>query len=493
MRFGHGATVAEAAAAAGLEPDEAVAEAVRAFVAAGLIVPRDFAPNAAPAGRAAARGRIAELVDPGTFDELDGGSIVTGFGAVGGQRVAVAAWEPGATAGIEALLQLQERVLAAPCPLVYLFDLFSIGRDAADFASPRAIGRVYANQGRLSGLAPQVGVVFGSLFRPAAFLPAGCDVVIMVEGRASVTLADADAVKEFTGETVTREELGGARMHAETSGLCHLLVRSDAEAASLARRYLSYMPSSAATLPAAVAPIAPTVAPGVLDAMVPEEPAKPFPILELAAGLFDGGSLLPVRDGYARELTTALARLDGIAVGVVANRSEHKGGIFTGEAADKAARFVSLCDAYGLPIVFLVDVPGVAIGRAAERAGIERAAARLYAALATSAVPRLTLVVRKAHTAGLYAMSGPAFDPDAFLALPGAAIAVFGERMFALERQLDAVGAASVRSHQRAQRPPLEPIVDEVVAASAARAALTARLHAALAAPRPRLRRTIPA
>lgn len=495
VRFGDGRTIAEAAEAAGLEPDDTLTAAVAGFVDGALLVAGGAA--APPSPPRVARARIADVVDPGSFVESAGGPIVTGIGAVDGRRVAVAAWETLADGGIEDLLALQERVLAEPCPLVYLFDLFSIGRADADFASPRAIGRVYANQGRLGGLVPQIGVVYGGLWRPAAFLPAQCDAVVMIEKRSFVNLGDADAVKQFTGEEVAPEELGGTRMHAEVSGLAHLVAASPAEAATLVRRYLSFMPLSAASEPPRAAPAeAPTVAPAVLDALVPDDGEKPFAIGELVDALVDRGSRLPLRADWARELSTSFARLDGHAVGVVANASQHKGGVFTVEAADKATRFVTLCDAYRVPLVFFVDVPGFAIGRVAERAGIERAAGRLFAALATATVPRVVLIVRKAHTAGLYGMCGPAFDPDAVLALPTAQISIVGERAptIGFERQLGEAERASLRGWLRAGREAPAAMVDEVVMASAARARLIARLATAREAARARtpLRRTIP-
>jgi acetyl-CoA carboxylase carboxyltransferase component len=494
LNFADGRTVAEAAEAAGLEADESVLHAAQRFTEAGLLAPCGELP--APSGNVA-RARIAELVDPGTFVETAGGPIVTGVASVAGRRIALAAWEPPAYGGIEDLLALQERVAAEPCPIVYLFDRFSIGHDPAQFASARAIGRVYANQGRLSGQVPQIGVVCGALWRPAALLPALCDAVVMIEQEAFVHLGDVDAVKRFTGEQVTAEALGGTRMHAEQSGLAHLVARSTAEAAALVRRYLGFMPSSHPGWPPTAPPAPPPAsAPGMLDHLVPEEGDRPFPMLELVEALVDGGTWLELRADYARELATGVARLDGIAVGVIANRSEHKGGVLTVEAAEKAARFVTLCDTNGLALLFFIDVPGFAIGRAAERAGIERAAGRLFAALATTAVPRLALVVRKAHTAGLYAMCGPPFDPDAFLALPTGSISIFSERAatHALEGKLDEEQLVGLRGYRRALRGRPDALVDKVVSASEAREELIPRLHAALerARLRARPRRVIP-
>jgi methylmalonyl-CoA decarboxylase subunit alpha len=497
LQFGDGRTVADAADDAGLELDDAVAEAVDGLVKRELLVAVD-AVAAPPQPRRLARERIDQIVDTGSFELLADGPIITGFARIDDRKIAIAAWEPDADGGIESVLVLQERVLAEACPIVYVLDRFSIGRNAGDFLGPRAVGRIYANQARLSGLVPQIAIVEGALWRPAALLPVGCDVVIFVEGSGYVHIADTELVKELTGETVTPDALGGARMHAEHSGLGHLVASSTLEAATLARRYLAFMPtSSTSKLPVCGAAPPPAMSPGALDALVPVDTDAPFAISELVRALLDDGSPLELRPLWARELSTTLGRLEGMPVGVIANCSQHKAGILTVEAADKAARFITLCDAYGLPVIFLVDVLGFAVGRAAERAGIERAAGRLFGALATATVPKLTLAVRRAHTAGLFAMCGPAFDPDAFLALPTASLSIVNERsaiagISALERQVDDETKDSLRGFVRSVRPDPSALV-QIVVASQARRVLAHHLTTRFATPAPpRGRRTIP-
>ena len=488
LRFGEGSTVADAAGAAGIEVDATVDEAIAMLERAELLVPvlvRLETP--APAAYA----RIAELVDRDSFVALGSDPIATGFARIADREVAIAAWEPDATSGIAAVLALQAEALDRRCPVIYVLDRFSIGHTTTDFLGRDSIGRVYANQARLSGVVPQIAIVCGALWRPAALLPVGCDAVIFVAEHGTVSIGDVGIVKELTGEDVTEQELGGARMHAEHSGLAHLVARSTADAAALCRRYLSFttgpVPGRASTALTAAE----------VDALVPDDADRPFPIDQLVRAIADDGSLLELRAGYARELSTTFARLDGTAIGVIANCSQHKAGLITVEAADKAARFIALCGAYGLPIVFLVDVLGLAIGRAAERAGIERAAGRLFSAIANTPSTKLTLVVRKAHTAGFFAMAGPAFDPEAFLALSTASIAILSERssvpgIAALERILDPVARESVRGYVRSHRPPPELATPEVVRASEARTSLIAHLRARPPSIEPRPRVIIP-
>jgi len=497
LQFADGRTVADAAERAALELDDSVREAVAALLARELLQPAvtiTIPPR--PAGTA--RARIARLVDRDSFVARAEGPIVTGLARIDDRPIAIAAWEPGAEDGIDDVLRLQEHVLAEPCPLIYVLDLFSIGRRAADFIGARAIGRVYANQARLSGVAPQLAIVEGALWRPSALLPVGCDAVIFVDGAGFVHIADSELVKELTGEQVSPDALGGARVHAELSGLGHLVAPSSVMAAALARRYLAFMPPHAqAPLPVTGAAPPPAMSPEALDALVPSDADTPFAIADLIRALGDEGSPLELRPRYARELSTTLARIEGIPVGIVANCSQHKAGILATESSDKAARFITLCDAYGLPLIFLVDVLGFAIGSAAERSGIERAAGRVFQAIVAASVPKLTVAVRRAHTAGLFAMAGPAFDPDAFFALPSASLSVMSERArvpgaAGLERVLGPEARASLRAYLRDSRVPPEAIAEHVVPASQIRRVLAATLRDRLAAPRPRARRWIP-
>lgn len=227
------------------------------------------------------------------------------------------------------------------------------------------------------------------------------------------------------GEHTTLEEMGGARMHCEVSGCGDALVQSDEEAIAWARTYFSYMADHYRVLPPTYEPEEP--APGTdAGSVLPDEASHGYDMGELMTAVFDEGSILQVKELYAKEVITALARLDGKPVGVVASQPNHLGGVLFVDSADKAARFIWMCDAFNIPIVFLADVPGFMIGTEVERQGIIRAGAKMLTAIAEATVPRISVIVRKAYGAGLYAFSGPGLQPEATLALPTAEIAVMG-------------------------------------------------------------------
>jgi acetyl-CoA carboxylase carboxyltransferase component len=228
------------------------------------------------------------------------------------------------------------------------------------------------------------------------------------------------------GEDVTLEEMGGARMHTGVSGCAHQLAKSDAEAIEQARRFLSYLPGNWRETPPAAAPRQPAKAPGELAGVIPADENRPFDMNELLDGLLDAQSLMEIHPRWARELIVGLARIDGRAVGIVASQPKHKGGVLFVDSSDKAARFINLCNAFNVPLLFLADVPGFMIGTQVERQGIIRHGAKMISAVSAATVPKISVVVRKAYGAGLYAMAGPAFEPDCCLALPGASIAVMG-------------------------------------------------------------------
>jgi methylmalonyl-CoA decarboxylase subunit alpha len=227
------------------------------------------------------------------------------------------------------------------------------------------------------------------------------------------------------GEKVTLEEMGGARMHTGISGCGHLLVKTDADGIDAARRYLSYFPTNWEGEP----PTAPPAAPGSdarIRDLIPADENKPFDIKALIDALVDAGSFFEVHPRWAKELVVGYARLDGRVVGLVANQPKHKGGVLFVDSADKAARFIQTCNAFNVPLLFLADVPGFMIGTQVERQGIIRHGAKMISAVSEATVPKLSVIVRKAYGAGLYAMAGPAFDPDGCIALPTASIAVMG-------------------------------------------------------------------
>jgi acetyl-CoA carboxylase carboxyltransferase component len=267
--------------------------------------------------------------------------------------------------------------------------------------------------------------LFGPSAAGGAYIPAFCDVVFMVEKNASMYLGSPRMAEEVIGEKVTLEEMGGARMHCEVSGLGDLCVLDDEAAIEAARAYLAYVPPSFAEEPP-LAEARPPAYGGSLAGIVPEDESKAFDMYALVAGLVDQDSFFEIKPDFAKEVICGLARLDGRVIGVVANQPRHKGGVLFVDSSDKVARFVWLCDAFNIPLVFLADVPGFMIGSAVERQGIIRHGAKLITAVSEATVPKFCVVVRKAYGAGLYAMAGPGFDPDATIALPTARIAVMG-------------------------------------------------------------------
>jgi acetyl-CoA carboxylase carboxyltransferase component len=314
--------------------------------------------------------------------------------------------------------------------MVYLVDSAGarITEQVQMFPGRRGAGRIFHNQVKLSGVVPQVCVLFGPSAAGGAYIPAFCDVVIMREGNASMYLGSPRMAEMVIGEHVSLEEMGGARMHTGVSGCGHQLVGSDEEGIATARSYLSYLPSNWEQRPPRTAP-APAREPAdgqALAELIPADENKPFDMRTLIDALVDDGSLLEIHPRWAKELIVGFARLHGEALGIVANQPKHKGGVLFGDSADKAARFIWTCNAFNVPLLFLADVPGFMIGTQVEREGIIRHGAKMISAVSEATVPKISVIVRKAYGAGLYAMAGPAFDPDCCLALPSASIAVMG-------------------------------------------------------------------
>jgi methylmalonyl-CoA decarboxylase subunit alpha len=395
-------------------------------------------------GKIPARERVERLVDSGSFAEeallanwdkegLGADGVVTGMALVGGRKVALMANDPTVKAGswgpktVEKILRIQEQALKQRVPMIYLVD--SAGARITDqvqmFPGRRGAGRIFYNEVRLSGAVPQVCVLFGPSAAGGAYIPAFCDVVIMREGNASMYLGSPRMAEMVIGEKVTLEEMGGARMHTSVSGCGHFLVGSDEEGIDLAKRYLSYFPSSWKEQPPPAPPAQPASA-RPLPEIVPADQNKPFDMHELIDALIDEGSWLEVQPKWAPELIVGYARLDGRVVGIVANQPKVKGGVLFVDSSDKAARFIWTCNAFNVPLLFLADVPGFMIGSKVEREGIIRSGAKMISAVSEATVPKISVVVRKCYGAGLYAMAGPAFEPDCCLALPTAQIAVMG-------------------------------------------------------------------
>ena len=421
--------------------DHEALEALSKQVQAGG-APRYHEANAAR-GKMFARERIAVLVDADSFvedgryanvlaDGLPADGVITGTALVDGRPVCLMANDSTVKAGswgartVEKIIRIIERAYSTSVPMIYLVD--SAGARITDqvdlFPGRRGAGNIFYNQVRASGSIPQVCALFGPSAAGGAYIPAFCDVVAMVDGNASMYLGSDRMVEMVTGEKTTLEAMGGARVHCTESGVGHFLCKDETEAIDTVKRYLSYLPSNWTKTPPATAAADATGAD--LASLVPASERQAFDMRRLIKGLVDADSFFEVQPLWAKELTTGFARLGGEVVGVVANNSMFKGGVLFVDSADKASRFVQLCDAFNVPLLFLCDVPGFMVGTQVEKQGIIRHGAKMVTAVSEATVPKICVVVRKAYGAGLYAMAGPGFAPEATIALPTAKIAVMG-------------------------------------------------------------------
>ncbi|ROO52440.1 acetyl-CoA carboxylase carboxyltransferase component [Micromonospora sp. Llam0] len=464
-------------------------------------------------GKLFARERVDRLVDAGSFvedgryanalaDGLPADGVITGTATIDGRQVCLMANDSTVKAGswgartVEKIIRIIERAYDAGLPMVYLVD--SAGARITDqvdlFPGRRGAGKIFWNQVRASGAIPQVCALFGPSAAGGAYIPAFCDVVAMVEGNASMYLGSDRMVEMVTGEKTTLEAMGGARVHCAESGVGHFLCKSEDDALDVVRRYLSYLPANWRQPPPATAAGDPPA--GVdLAALVPASERQAFDMRRFAKGLLDEGSFLEIQALWARELTVGFGRLAGQVVGVVANNSMFKGGVLFVDSADKATRFVQLCDAFNVPLLFLADVPGFMVGSAVEKQGIIRHGAKMISAISEATVPKICVVVRKAYGAGLYAMAGPGFEPDATLALPTAKIAVMGaeaavnavyaNKIAAIDDPEERAGFVAARRAEYERdidltRLASELVVDDIVRPEQLRAELVRRYAAAV-------------
>jgi acetyl-CoA carboxylase carboxyltransferase component len=374
-------------------------------------------------------GLLAECLNP----ELPADAVVTGVGRIHGRPVAFMAADATVKAGswgaksVEKLLRIQETAMTMRIPMIYMVD--SAGARITDqldvFPGRRHGGKVFHNQVRMSGMVPQLTILFGPSPAGAAYVPAFSDAVIMVDGNASAYLGSPRMAEMAIGEKVSLEEMGGARMHCAVSGLGDFLAKDEAAAIALARTYMRCMPQHYMDRPVPFEPRDPASDTPLRD-LVPAQPNQPFDMYQLLDALVDAGSFVEVKRLFAPELITGFAAIGGRVVGLVANQPKVKGGTLFADSSDKGARFCQLCNAFNIPLLFLADVPGFMIGSQVERTGIIRHGAKFIAAVSQATVPKISVVVRKCYGAGLYAMAGPAFGTDVTLALPTAQIAVMG-------------------------------------------------------------------
>jgi acetyl-CoA carboxylase carboxyltransferase component len=272
-----------------------------------------------------------------------------------------------------------------------------------------------------------VAALMGPGAAGTAYIPALADFVLMVRGTSHMALGGPPLVKAVVGEDVTAEELGGSRVHTEVSGVADLEVPDDRACLEAVKEYLAFFPSSNLEQP----PALPSEDPAdrmdeALLGIVPDSPRRAYDMKRVIAHVVDGGRFFEIKPAWARNLITALARLGGRPVGIVANQPMVLGGALDVDAADKAARFIMLCDAFHIPLVFFQDVPGFLVGSKVERQGIIRHGAKMLYAVSEATVPKLTVVVRKAYGAGYFVMCGRAYEPDLIVAWPTAEISVMG-------------------------------------------------------------------
>ena len=403
------------------------------------------------AGKLTARERLALLIDDGTFTELGihGGihysvrglegkeapadGVVTGYGRVDGRMVAVCAYDftvmagSMGTTGELKVARLRELALTKRIPIIWLLD-------SAGARVQEAVGSLFAGSGHLfreqvvmSGVVPQIAALMGPCAAGTAYIPGLADFVPMVKGRGSMALAGPHLVRAAVGEDVTQEELGGSRVHCRVSGVGDLEVPDDESCIAAIKEYLSYMPQHCEAPPPVVAAGDPVdrMDEGLLD-VLPASNRRAYDMYDVIARIVDDGRWFDLKPQWAKSIITCLARFGGRPVGIVANQPKRLGGILDNDAADKAARFVNLCEAFGLPLVFLQDVPGFMVGTRVEAAGIIRHGAKMLYAVANATVPKVTVVIRKAYGAGYYVMCGKAYEPDLIVAWPTAEISVMG-------------------------------------------------------------------
>src|SRR5438874_3022226 len=405
-------------------------------------------------GKLDARARIGLLLDNGSFREIgllgthlgkldaekpspaDG--VVCGTGMIGGRPACVAAYDftvHGGSIGLvgeRKVARLRELALRERVPLVWLIDsagarLSADPEEAAWITSFADTGYLFREQVVMSGVVPLVAAMVGPGAAGTAYIPGLADFVPMVRGTSSLAIGGPYLVKSIVGEDVTEEALGGSKVHTEVSGVADLETANDTECLAAVRDYLSYFPSRAGEKPPRRTSSDPADRreEALLD-VVPDNPRQAYDVHKVIAAIVDGGRLFEIKPRWARNIVTGLARIDGWPVGIVANNPMQAGGVLDVNAADKAARFVNLCDAFEIPLVFLQDVPGFMVGSKVEQQGIIRHGAKMLYAVASATVPKLTVVLRKAYGAGYYVMNGRAYEPDLLVAWPGAEISVMG-------------------------------------------------------------------
>ncbi len=405
-------------------------------------------------GKMTARERIDGLLDPGSFTEFDelarhrahdfgmqanrpyGDGVVTGYGTVDGRPVCVFSQDFTVFGGSlgevygEKIVKVMDHALKTGCPVVGIND----GGGARIQEGVVALGlfaEIFYRNVMASGVIPQISLIMGPCAGGAVYSPAITDFTLMVEGTSHMFITGPDVIKTVTGEEVSFEDLGGAYAHNVKSGVAHYEAKDEDDCLSFARELLSYLPSNnldEPDLPASDDPaiLEITDADAELDTVIPDSPNQPYDMHEVIARILDDGDFLEIHAGFAKNIVVGFGRIEGASVGVVANQPMHFAGCLDIDASDKAARFVRTCDAFSIPVLTFVDVPGFLPGTDQEWRGIIRHGAKLIYAYSEATVPKITVITRKAYGGAYDVMGSKHLGGDINLAWPTAQIAVMG-------------------------------------------------------------------
>jgi acetyl-CoA carboxylase carboxyltransferase component len=402
-------------------------------------------------GKLTARERIDLLVDEGTFFELgvhgrphfaqramDGvdapaDGVVTGWGDVDGRTCVIAAYDFTVMAGSMGMTgeikvgRMREMALSKRMPFIWLLDSAGARIQEATGSLFAGSGQLFREEVEMSGVVPMVAAMMGPCAAGTAYIPALADFVPMVSGQGAMALAGPHLTKAVTGEDISMEELGGAKVHCRKSGVGDLEVADDVECIAAIKTYLSFFPTNWEQKPPLreTSDVEERMSEKLME-IVPESNRKPYDMYEVIAEIVDDGEWFDLKPRFARSVITCFARFGGQPVGIVANQPKQLAGVLDNDSADKAARFINLCDAFNIPLVFLQDVPGFMVGSKVEHAGIIRHGAKMLYAVSRATVPKVTVVIRKAYGAGYYVMCGKAYEPDLIVAWPDAEISVMG-------------------------------------------------------------------
>ncbi len=442
-------------------------------------------------------GRFAEF---DAEDRLPADGLLTGAATFEDRKLHVMANDFSVKAGsmaekgVEKFLRMQQRALQTGRPVLYLMDSSGgrIDQQRGFFANREGIGKYYYNHSMLSGRVPQICVLYGPCIAGAAYTPVFADFTVMVEGMSAMAIASPRMVEMVTGEQIDMQELGGAKMHAQHSGSADLVAEDEEHARELVAQLISYLPSNSDEKPPRSEGTEPVRSPAGIDSVVPQEPNRGYDMHRVIERVVDGGSVLELRPEFGKEIITAFARIDGRPIGIIANQPNHRAGAIFPNAAEKAAQFIWTADAYNIPLLYLCDTPGFMAGSQVEKDGILEQGKKMIYATSSATVPTQSVVVRKAYGAGIYAMAGPAYQPESTIALPSGEIAIMGpeaainavyanklaaiddpEKRAERERELREEYREDIDVHRMAS----EVVIDDIVPPSTLREELAARFE----------------